>query len=150
MHGKYGFSHDIIFNKTIRGSLKHSHSSIPPVPTGSPTQSSSPRPHHLQTLTERGHAWADTIRIQDERHQHIRSHGFFAPTLHPQQSMVAINDFLSYFALVDLPDSPIDLQSFKYPVLLQQSCLATYPHPLRLPKSFDLSKAPENYHEAVA
>ena len=64
--------------------------------------------------------------------------------------MVAIDDFLSYFALVDLPDSPINLQSFEYPVLLQQSCLAAYPDPLRLPKSFDLSKAPENYREAVA
>ena len=70
------------------------------------------------------------------------------PTLHLQQSMVAIDDFLSYFALINLPDSPINLQSFEYPVLLQQSCLATYPDPLHLPKSFDLSKAPENYHEA--
>jgi len=35
-------------------------------------------------------------------------------------------------------------------VFLEQICLATFPNPLCLPKSFDLSKALENYCEAIA
>jgi hypothetical protein len=148
--GQYGFSRDIIFNENVRGSLRRARPATPAASTVPLTRPPSPRPHRLQVLTDRGRDWADAIRVRDERYQRLRARGHFAPTLHPQQSMVAIEDFLSLFALADLQESPDDLPSLEYPVLLEQTCLAAFPDPLRLPKSFDLSKAPENYREAIA
>lgn len=135
--GKYGFSHDIIFNENVCGSLQQSHSVVLPT-SASPPRSPSPCPHRLQTLTDRGHDWADAIRVCDERYQHLRTHGFFALMLHPQQSLVAISDFLSLFALADLPDTPDDLPSLEFPILFEQTCLIVFPDPLspRSPSTF--------------
>jgi hypothetical protein len=143
--GKYGFSCNIVFNENVRSSLKCTWSTTLPVPTSSP-----PRPSRLRDLTDRSQAWADAIRVRDERYQCLWAHGYFALALHPQQSLVTIDDFLSLFTLADLPDLLDDLQSLEYPVLLEQTCLAAYSNPLHLLKPFDLSKAPENYREAVA
>ena len=151
-NGKYGFSRDIVFNETVRGSLKHSCSAVLPTSIISPPTSPSSQPSQLQKLTDRGREWADAICICDEHYQQLqqlRACGYFALTLHPQQPLVAIDDFLSLFALTDLLDLS-DLPSLEYLVILEQSCLAAYSNPLHLLKSFDLSKALENYREAVA
>jgi len=148
--GKYGFSCDIIFNENVRGSLQRSRSTVLPTSSASLSHPPSSCPCHLLALTDHSLAWANTICVCNEQYQHLRAWGYFTLTLHPQQSLVAIDDFLSLFALTGLPDSPDDLLSLKYPVFLKQICLATFLHLLHLPKLFDLSKAPENYCEAIA
>jgi len=70
-NGKYRFSCDIVFNKTVCGSLKHSRSAVLPTSIISPSTSPSSRPSRLQKLTDRGCEWADAICIHNEHYQRL-------------------------------------------------------------------------------
>lgn len=73
--------------------------------------------------------------------------------LHPQQTLSAVTDFISYFATDDLipSESIADLDSQEDEVV-SFLCLLTSVDRLRFqrPRHFNLRKAPESYHEALA
>ena len=99
-------------------------------------------------MTTKGQAFADTIRLRDERLAARRN-----KDPHPQQSLSAISDFISYFVTDDLLSSePMeDLDSHEHDAI-SSFCLLTSVDRLRFqrPYQYDLRKAPESYHEALA
>jgi len=144
MHGKYSFSRDVIFNEDVRGRLK--------------------RP-------QRGQLWSDEVLAHDVRLQQLRTlqngalstvsggdltvSGGASDTsgddlLHPQQSLIAVNDFVSFSSLAASDDHFDDMTSLESSIIHDHVSLAAHPNPLHLPKIFDLSKAPMNYREAKA
>jgi len=76
-----------------------------------------------------------------------------APAPHPQQSLSAITDFVSLFATDDLLPSEalVNLNSHEHNAF-SSFCLLTAVdhHRFQRPCNFDLHKAPESYHEALA
>ena len=93
----------------------------------------------------------ETIHQRDERLALWKTlpHGG-ALTLHPQQSFIAIDGFLALMTASNFPDPPHDFSSIELRVLDEQKSFAAWPDPLRLPHVFDLSKAPDNFHKAMA
>ena len=132
--------------------LPSSPSSPPPPPPSSPSPPSSPpsapRPPRIAARTIKGQAFADTIRLRDERLAARRN-----KDPHPQQSLSAVSDFISYFATDDLLSSePMeDLDSHEHDAI-SAFCLLTAVDRLRFQRryQYDLRKAPESNHEALA
>jgi hypothetical protein len=177
LQGKYHFSRDVIFNELVPGRSSSHHkstpttvpsitlpttvppstsslpSSSPPPPISSPPPSSTPRPHTPRpprrvTHTTKGHAFADAIRLRDERLTARRN-----KDSHPQQTLSAVTDFISYFATDDLLSSEsIDDLASHEDDSFSSFCLLTSVDRLRFqrPQNFDMRKAPESYHEALA
>jgi len=103
LNGKYHFSRDVIFNELVPGRLSPSCSSTMsstslPSSLSLPTPPS-PAPHPPRTLvrTAKGQAFADAIQVRDERNAARRQN-----SIHPQQSLSAISDFVSFFATDEL------------------------------------------------
>ena len=178
--GKYHFSRDVIFNELVPGRTSSHHkstptvvpslsvtttstsssssliplpptSSIPPPPAPSSPSSSPaplPRPTRLVTRTVKGQAFADTIQLRDQRLAARQARG-----PHPQQSLSAISDFISLFSTDDLLASEFmeDLDSHE-PGAVTSICLLTSVDRIRFqrPPQYDLRKAPESFHEALA
>lgn len=159
LSGKYFFSRDVIFNENIRGSLKHSSpspqdsvSSDPePAPTPAPLCSPSPRPQRPIKHTSHGADWSKAIQIRDSRLA-TRRRNAKTGGVHPQQTLTAITDFASLVSAELLPDRPDDLLDLEPNTMHEYKCLAAFPDPLRFrhPRLFDLTKPPNNYHEAMA
>jgi len=107
LNRKYHFSYDIIFNQLVPGCLSPSPSTSS---TSSSTSSPSPCPTHVITQTTKGQAFADTIKDCDDC---LAKRLMMNP--HPQQSLSAITDFVSFFATDDLLPSEtfVDLNSFE-------------------------------------
>jgi len=155
LNGKYHFSCDVIFNELVPGRLSPSSpSSSSPLSVSSSTSSSisssTPQPHPTRVLTHtaKGQAFADAIKLCDDR---LVAKCMPAP--HPQQSLSAITDFVSLFATDDLLPSEalVDLNSHEHNAF-SSFCLLTAVdrHRFQRPCNFDLRKAPESYHEALA
>jgi len=116
--------------------------SIPP-PSTIPS-----RPTHALTCTAKGQAFADAIQSCDNclatRH---------ANSLHPQQSLSAISDFVSLFATDELLSNEFvdDLNSLEHDAFASFCLLTSVDHLcFQQPLNFDLHKALESYHEALA
>ena len=148
LNGKYHFSCDVIFNELVPGHLSPSSSSSSS--SSSSVPSSSPQPHPIRALTHttKGQAFADAIKLCDD---HLMARR--APATHPQQSLSAITDFVSLFAADDLlpSEDSIDLNSYEHDAV-SSFCLLTAIDRYRFQRmqTFDLCKAPESYHEALA
>lgn len=175
LQGKYHFSCNVIFNQLVPGRSSSHHKSTPTtiptstLPTIPPSSSSSPSSHppspptssshpstsppptphppHVVARATKGRAFADAIRLWDDRLV-ARS-----KKAHQQQTLSAINDFISYFATDDLLSSePMDDLSSYEEDTISSFCLLTSVDCLRFqrPQQSDLRKAPESYHEALA
>ena len=159
--GKYSFSHDIIFNEDVHSSLKHSRVSQPS-PLTLANIPPKPHPRHLLNLTEHHQLWTDAIYAHDAYLQQLcaacagdnpaggASAASGGDIPHPQPSLVAVNDFASLATLATVENHFDDMSSLKFSVISEHMSLAAHPNPLCLPKTFDLSKAPLNFHEARA
>ena len=86
------------------------------------------------------------------RRRHLQSRGDaqLAVDPHPLQSLAAVEDFISLLAMDDLPHSFDSLVDRELDITLEYLCLAAFPDPLRLPKTFNLEKPPENLREVNA
>jgi len=170
MHGKYSFSCNVIFNEDVRSRLKRprvSHSSAIP----DAVDAHEPRPRRLLNPTECGQLWSDKVLACDTRLQQLctlrngasstvsggdstvsggASDASGDDLLRPQQSLIAVNDFVSFSSLAASDDHFDDMTSLESSIIHDHVSLAAHPNPLRLPKIFDLSKAPMNYREAKA
>jgi hypothetical protein len=174
LDGKYHFSRDVIFNELVPGRTSSHHkstststrpsistitpsSSSPSIPSSSSSSPSSPlpsspppppRPARQVTHTVKGQNYAETIRIQDER---LAARRLKNP--HPQQTLSAVSDFVSFFAVDDLLHSEFmdDLDSHE-PDVISSFCLLTSVDRLCFQRTphYDLRKAPESFHEALA
>jgi len=163
MNGKYSFSRDIIFNEDVRSNLKCSCVSQPS-PLALADVPPEPRPRRLLNPTERGQLWTDAIHARNAHLQQLRaaragdnpdvSGGAPAASggdiLHLQQSLIAVKDFASLATLTTVEDHFDDMSLLEFSVISEHMSLAAHPNPLRLPKTFDLSKAPLNFCEARA
>jgi len=135
----------------ISGSYHSSLSSSSP-PSSSPPPPSSPRPppHPARqvTCTVKGQNYADTIRIRDEQ---LAARQLKAP--HPQQTLSAVSDFISFFATDDLLNSEfMDDLDLHEPNVISSFFLLTSVDRLHFQRTphYDLCKAPESFHEALA
>jgi len=152
LHGKYHFSCDVIFNELVPGRLSSSSSCLCSTPSSSssilPPYSIPSRPSRILTHTAKDQAFADAIQLRDNRLATQR-----ANSLHLQQSLSAISDFVSLFATDDLLLNGFtdDLNSLEHDVFVS-FCLLTSVDHLRFqcPLNFDLCKALESYHEVLA
>ena len=150
--GKYSFSRNVIFNEDVHGHLKQplaipgpASDPVPPVPC----------PRQLLNPTEWGKLWSDAVCDHDACLQCLHAlHCSSTPSssggviLHPQQSLLAVNDFVSYMILSEFTVD-LDTSFLECSAIIDGVCLTAHPNPFHLPKSFDLSKAPLTYHEAV-
>jgi hypothetical protein len=178
LQGKYHFSRDVIFNELVPGHSSSHHKStptsvpfpssssppslpppLPPISSSSSTSSSSsspssppppptPRPPRQVIRTVKGQAFTDTIQLRDDRLAARRT-----KSPHPQQTLSAISDFVSFFATDDLLPSEFmeDLDSHESDAITSFCLLTSIDH-LRFqrPQQFDLRKAPESFREALA
>ena len=149
LQGKYHFSQDVIFNESIPGHLSPirkiddstSISSDPPTVPAHPTCNLNP--------TSKGQAFADAIHIHDEC---LASRQLPKP-VHCQQEANVIEDFVSLSIMYDLlsTDFVDDLASQEQDTVINYCLLTSLDaHWFSCPHVFDLSKAPESYHEAIA
>ena len=118
-----------------------SHSSDPTAVVARPTRTLNP--------TSKGQAFAEVIRIRDER---LTSRRLPKP-VHRQQEATVIEDFVSFSITGDLlsTDFVDDLASHEQDVVIDYCLLTSLdPHRFARPRIFDLSKAPESYYEAIA
>jgi len=131
MHGKYSFSRNVIFNKDVRGRLKRPRvsrsSAIPDA-----VDAHEPRPRRLLNPMERGQLWSDEVLARNARLQqlHTLRNGASSTVsggdstvsggasdasgddlLHPQQSLIAVNDFVSFSSLAASDDHFDDMTS---------------------------------------
>jgi len=116
LHGKYHFSRDVIFNELVPGCFSSHHKSPPsssssffsptssspsssPNPSSPPPSSSPPppRPACQLTHTVKGNNYADSIQIRDKR---LAARQLKGP--HPQQTLSAVSDFVSFLTTDDL------------------------------------------------
>lgn len=175
LNGKYHFSRDVILNEMVPGRTSSHHKSTPmstrsspsipsssssplssphpsspppPPPRPSSPPSPPPRPARQVTHTAKGQNYAESIRIRDER---LAARRLKDP--HPQQTLSAVSDFVSFFATDDLLQSEFmdDLDSHE-PDAISSFCLLTSVDRLRFQRTphYDLRKAPESFHEALA
>jgi hypothetical protein len=182
LQGKYHFSRDVIFNELVPGRSSSHHKSTPtavlfltlptvvppstsslpssspsppislPLPSSTPHSPTphppTPRPPRHITRTTKGQTFTDAIQLRDTRLAARRN-----KEPHPQQTLSAVTDFISYFATDDLlsSESIEDLASYEDDSI-SSFCLLTSVDRLRFqrPQHFDLCKAPESYHEALA
>ncbi|RDB27573.1 Retrovirus-related Pol polyprotein from transposon TNT 1-94 [Hypsizygus marmoreus] len=154
LNGKYFFSRDIVFNENVRGRLSHSSTPLSHPLTSSsssPPSPPSPRPQRVVIPTALGRDWADTIRLRDEHLAKLRSTR--SGGVHPQQTLAAIMDFTSLLTANDLAlSSSDDFLSQEVDAIMDHKALLAHPDPLRfrLPRSFDLTKPPDNYAQAMS
>ena len=97
----------------------------------------------------RPQVFAEAICVQNER---LASHRPPQPVHHRQEANV-IEDFVSLLITGDLlsADSVDDLASHEQDIIIDYCLLTSLnPHRFFCPQSFDLSKAPESYYEAIA
>jgi hypothetical protein len=168
LNGKYHFSRDVIFNELVPGRTSSHHKSsptptlpsmstiTPPISSPSLTSSSSlppsppPPPRSTRQIirTTKGQDYTDSIRIRDER---LAARRLKDP--HPQQTLSAVSDFVSFFTTDDLLHSEFmdDLDSHESDAI-SSFCLLTSVDRLRFQRTphYDLRKAPESFHEALA
>jgi hypothetical protein len=155
LKGAYHFSRDVIFNESVPGRLpgrlsSHSSSTIPP---SSPSSTISPpgRATRTRTRTPAGQAFTDAIKARDlalaVRRSKQPDQGGAPISLH------AIVDFASLLAYDSWPDS-IPTWSLDTEVSLLFTAYGFLSHSpsnyLRAPRTYDLMKPPDSYHEACA
>ena len=154
LKGVFHFSRDVIFNELVPGRISSSRPVSSSVP--SPVSSVSPRPIRDRVRTVAGQAFADAIATRDAR---------LCPRSAPSDggadggtvgrdplSLATILDFASLNAYDSLPDHlhTWSLDSEASSALLE-FCLHIHSDPdryLRAPRTYDLLKPPDAYHEA--
>jgi len=168
LQGKNHFSRNVIFNKLVPGHSSSHHksnptstcpssSTIPPFPSSpsitppppfSPPPPPPPPPALHVNHTVKGQAFEDSIQIRDER---LAAHQLKGP--HPQQTLSTVSNFVSFYATDDLLHSEfMDNLDSHEPEAFSSFCLLTSVDCLRFQHTphYDLCKAPESFHEALA
>ena len=170
LHGKYSFSNDVIFNENTSGRLgvpRPFPSTIDQSVSSSP--SSRPTRDQPRVRTTRGQAYDEVLRLKEFRRSARNqtralvpgdAHGgampdaliaFTGDTDELSPSIAVIDAFYSLIASSSLPDIP---DTFSLP-LAESDILDLALHTFRLPpsrasRSFDLTKIPFSYSEAIA
>ena len=154
LKGTYHFSRDVIFNESVPGRLsgRLSADTSTTVPITSPSTLSPPgRATRTRTRTPAGQAFTDAIQARDLALNVRRSK-------RPGQggapiSLPAILDFASLLAYDSWPDS-IPTWSLDAEASLLFTAYGFLSHSpsdyLRAPRTYDLLKPPDSYHEACA
>ena len=111
--------------------------------------SESTRPSCKLNPTSKGHAFAEAIRVRDER---LAQRQLVKP-VHRQQQVDVIVDFVSLSITGDILSADLvdDLALHECDAVINYCLLASldaqrFPRP----RVFDLSKAPESYYEAIS
>jgi hypothetical protein len=156
--GAFHFSRDVIFNESVPGRLSgrlSSHSSIPSSPSSLSSDLPISRPTRLRVRTAAGQAFADTIAARDARRLLRAPSSSDGGAQEPDPySLEAILDFASLNAYDSFPE-PLPTWSLDDESLLPLQAFGLLSHPdpnryLRAPRTYDLGKAPDSYHEACS
>ena len=163
LKGAFHFSRDIIFNEStpgrLSGRLSSQSSSSSPSPHSSPPISPTTlpiaRPIRTRALTPAGQAFADAIADRDARRLVRASTSSDGGAQEPSAlSLATILDFASLNAYDSFPGHiPTWSLASEATVALQAFGLFSHSDPdryLRAPRTYDLLKAPDSYHEARA